>query len=277
MKFASKLAGMATALLLISSSASAVVTSWDYSVSSLFTFAAYANGSSSNAATDKLAWGNPYPNAGQSSLAINSSPATGSVDTYLGKTAPQTLPYLGASTSLTHTNNQVWVYVDDDVTLASAVLNNTITLDPSSPDLPALSPFTLDFSIAFKETVNVEPCPVAGDKPCADIFVLTGGLMNHSFDYDDGTGLSTYYVNIFPIDGGVLSVLSDAGCEAAGVAHGCFGFVTQEDRATTLAFGFTISTEKLLPPAEGNVPEPGTLALFSLGLMGLFARRRKQR
>ena len=100
--------------------------------------------------------------------------------------------------------------------------------------------------------------------------MLTSGLLNSSFDYDDGTGLSTYYVNIFPTTGGVLSVLENSACAAAGQANGCIGFSTPEGQSTTLAFGSTISTEPL------QVPEPGMLALLGLGMMGLFVWRRRQ-
>lgn len=269
MKAISRLAGIsATAVLLaVSTSANAIVTSWDYTVSSLFTFAEYSNGSSGAVSTDTLSWGS---GSSKSSLVIGDSPAAGSVDTFIGGGAPpQSPPYLGNSTSLTHNN-----HVIDGASLTSAVLTNTITLDPLVPDNPALLPYDLLFTIGFTETPNSAPCAVVGSPtPCNDIFVLTSGLLNSSFAYDDGTGLNTYFVNIFPTTGGVLSVLPDAVCDAVSVAHGCIGFTTPENQSTELAFGFTISTERLVGEP---LPEPGSLALFGLGLTGLFAWRRKQ-
>ena len=130
----------------------------------------------------------------------------------------------------------------------------------------------IPFSIAFTETSNAIPCAADSPpgNPCNDIFVLTGGLLNQTFDYDDGSGLSTYFVNIFPTTGGVLSILDDSACLAANQLAGCLGFTTVEGQNTTLAFGFTISTEPL------QIPEPGILALLGLGLIGLFSLRRRQ-
>jgi len=265
MKLVSKFAGLSAALLLASASASASVTTWDYSITSLFTYASYTSGASGAVSTGTLSWGNST-GQGQSSLVVGGSPATGSVDTYPGLTPPQTDPYLGYSTSLTHNNHPI-----TGTSLTSAVLSNYVTLNPLVPDNPALDPFTFLFNIAFTETPNSGTCAVSGSPtPCNDIFVLTSGLLNSEFDYDDGTGLSTYYVNIFPVTGGVLSVLENSACAAAGQAAGCIGFSTAEGLSTTLAFGFTISTEPL------QVPEPSILALLGLGMLGLFAWRRRQ-
>lgn len=265
MKRISKFAGIGAALLMASTSASAIVTTWDYSISSAFIAATYTGGSGVSLPAGTLTWGTST-GQGQSSLAVGGSPATGSVSTYLGLTPPQALPYLGFSTSLTHTNHPI-----TGNSLTSALLGNSIILNPTDPDNPALSPFNFLFNIAFTETPNSGTCAVAGSPtPCNDIFVLTSGLLNSSFAYDDGSGLSTYYVNIFPTDGNVLSQLENTACSAAGQAAGCIGFSTPEGEATTLPFGFTISTEPL------QTPEPGALVLFGTALMSLFAWRRRQ-
>lgn len=273
MKLISKFAAIGSVLLMASAPASAIVTSWDYSVTSLFTAATY-DGSGGTLATlpaSSLTWGVPHTsgNGQQSSLVIGNSPAIGVVQTYLGVSPPASPPYLGFSTSLTHNNN---IINSGSSSLLTAILENTVVLDPLIPDDPAMPGMIIPFSIAFTETPNATPCAAdspAGN-PCNDIFVLTGGLLNQTFDYDDGSGLSTYFVNIFPTTGGVLSVLDDTACLAANQATGCLGFTTVEGQNTTLAFGFTISTEPL------QIPEPGVLALLGLGLIGVFSLRRRQ-
>lgn len=268
MKLLSKLTGIGAALLLASSSASAIVTNWNFSVTSLFTDASYVNGSGTDpgAGVGTLSWGTST-GSGQSSLAVGNSPASGNVTTYLGLVPPATLPYLGFSTSLTHTNNPI-----TGSSLSTAVLTNRVTLDPTVPNNDALPVQLFPFDIAFTETPNSGTCAATSPTPCNDIFVLTGGLLNSSFSYDalDGDGLRQYFVNIFPTTGGVLGVLETTACIAAGKAAGCIGFTTPEGQATRLAFGFTISTQPL------QVPEPGILALFGIGLMGLFGWRRRQ-
>lgn len=272
MKLINKLAGVGAALLMASTSASAIVTTWDYNVSSLFTSATYSGGTGTTTTppATTLSWGTPSnPGNLQSSLQIGSNPASGSVDTYLGITPPQSAPYLANSTSLTHHNN---VIAGGSSSLLNAILTNTVTLTPLVPNQPSLPVQIVPFTIAFTETPNSTPCAAASPpgNPCNDIFVLTGGLLNFAFNYNDGTGLQTYFVNIFPTTGGVLSTLTPSACTAAGQAAGCIGFTTVEGQATTLAFGFTISTQPL------QVPEPGMLALFGIGLMSLvFLRRRR--
>jgi hypothetical protein len=135
----------------------------------------------------------------------------------------------------------------------------------------------IDFDIAFLETPNVAgQCAAASpaNNPCNDIFVLLGGFFNQTFNYLD----QDYFINIFPTSGGVLSTLTDTACAAvhavnsAAPASGCFGFTTQEGKTTQLAFGFTISTVPL-----SSVPEPGTIALVGLALLGLAVSRRRIR
>lgn len=276
MKLFAQCTAIGAALLLASSPASAVVSSWDFSVSSLFTAATYngPGGTNPGAGVETLSWGTGTAegNFAQSSLAVGNSPAKGSVSTYLGLTPPQTIPYLGVSTSLTHFNKPI-----TGTSLTSAILTNSVTLTPTSPAGNTTGQ-TVPFTIAFAETTNSGTCAVAGSPtPCNDIFVLTGGLLNFDFLYDDnGDGLSDkYYVNIFPLDGDKLSKLEDSACAAVTVGGiplqpGCIGFTTPERGDTTLAFGFTISTNPLQ-----QVPEPGILALFGLGLMGLFVARRR--
>lgn len=56
-------------------------------------------------------------------------------------------------------------------------------------------------------------------------------------------------------------------CIEAGAALGCKGFTTEENTKTNVQFGFQIS----------QVPEPGTLSLMGLGLVGGAVLRRRKK
>lgn len=249
------------------------VTTWGFEVSTQFdttqTVFTSGNGPTTNTATE-LAWGvGQFNPPDQSSLVINPSTGTGSTDTFLGSIGGATLTAAGVT--LTHNNFPILL---SSHILSSAVLNNSITLTPTNPAGSALSPFSLNFGINFDETPNSGSCPVAplpGFGPCPDIFVVDRNSLDQQFSYDG----QDYFLNMVPLNNdGVLGTLPDAACAAAGVANGCFGFVTQENSSNPLNFGLAISTQP-----QFTAPEPSDLGIMGLGLFGLagllFLRRRK--
>jgi len=272
-------AAMGIAALLVGASGSGVaqadvVTTWGYNITSIFSEATYTDagcpiaGLCSAAGGTQLIWGDPVNAGEQSSLTIGNTPAIGNVDTFLGGGSPPAVaPYLGFSNTLTHQNNPIY-----PPSLLSAVLRATVVLTPTNPAGPAQPNQVMNFDIAFEETTNDPNGDCVAESPpgnpCNDIFVLTGGLLNTDFDYDG----QTYFVNIFPIAGGVLNILPAEVCDAVDQAPGCIGFTTIEGQSNTLAFGFTISTERLEIP----VPEPGILALLGASLFGMAAVRRRR-
>ncbi|OOG55369.1 hypothetical protein B0E49_07890 [Polaromonas sp. C04] len=250
------------------SSHAAIVTQWSATVSDTWIPGSFATGVTLSNSNQTLSWGEP-DGFGQSSLTLTSPPANETVTTYVGGGTPPP-ESTAAGGTLTHHNVPIF-----NSPMTGATLNSTLNLTALAP--PSAGPGTLspiNFNIAFLETPNVAgQCPAASppNNPCNDIFVLLNGFFNQTFTYLG----SSYFVNIFPTSGGVLSILEPSACAAvhavnsAAPATGCFGFTTPEDATTTLTFGFTISTLPL------SVPEPGTIALVGLALLGLAVARRR--
>ena len=267
MKHFTKTLLAAGALAVSALSHAAPVINWDVTASGTwtgFTSSAGAGAGVQNPNPLTLIWGTPATqNGGQSSLVINNpAPATTNIPTWYGGGTPPA-GYIAPSIALTHTNNPI-----TGRTLTSAVLTAAVTLKPTNPSGPNLPLPNINYAIRFTETTNSTPCAADSPdgNPCNDIFVLVDGFLNESFDYDG----QTYFVNAFPTSGGNLATLSNSACAAAGAPNGCFGFTTVEGQSTRLAFGLTISSDRL------QVPEPGSLALIGLALAGLgFVVRRR--
>ncbi|HYX47270.1 MAG TPA: hypothetical protein VE820_10685, partial [Sphingomicrobium sp.] len=105
MSIGTRLSGVLGSVALVgamtaSGPAQAVVTTWDYNVSSIFSSATYNGPGGTPAPATTLSWGTST-GSGQSSLSIGNNPASGQVDTYLGAFPPAVPPFLGSSTSLT--------------------------------------------------------------------------------------------------------------------------------------------------------------------------------
>ncbi len=254
---------LAAGALTVSALSHAVpVVNWDVTVTGTWT--AFApNPGVSNVVPNTLSWGTST-GAGQSSLVIT-NPGVKNIPTWYGVGLPPA-GYIAASVALTHNNKPI-----TGTSLTGATLSVAVTVKPTAPIGPNQVLQTIAYDIKFVETPNSGTCAAASppNNPCNDIFVLVDGLLNEVLDYDG----QLYYVNAFPTSGGVLNTLSNTACAAAGQGNGCIGFTTEEGKSTELAFGLSISSEKLVQ----QVPEPGSLALIGLALAGVgFASRRRR-
>jgi hypothetical protein len=114
-----------------------------------------------------------------------------------------------------------------------------------------------------------DSAPVAGfgaGHGCQDIFVLSGALINPAHQIVSapfalpGDPLTLYQVTLTL---GGFGPLNAAACTAAGALAGCQGFLTDESASNSLHPAFGITSHIF------TVPEPATLGLLGIGLIGL--------
>jgi hypothetical protein len=257
-----------TALLCATSGpaiAGPIITDWNYTVNAAFDIGSptFNSGGCKSATGTLLSWGScttdlsPIGNPNRSGIGINNSNATGVI---------QTNGAAGVANTYVHYNNTA-----NAGTLKTAVVNSTLTLSSIAPIAGVeFGPATLPYFIQFVETSNTVPlgnCVVqTSATPCADIFVITG-ILESTFALDGNTYKVSFYA---PSDD--LYTLPDAVCAAANADKGCTGFTTQERRVNEFTFNFTITNV-----AAAELPEPSTLALLGLGLIGALGAGQKRR
>ncbi|RCW73791.1 THxN family PEP-CTERM protein [Pseudorhodoferax soli] len=255
-----KLGVAAAAFAAVSAASAAQVTQWDFQVDSAFDVGAttYAPGRATSdgmAGPQEISWGVTGGSVGvnRSALRISNTPNSGVLTTD------------GASmmaNTYTHINNGN--IGGNSVSLRSTQIDAQLQLRPTGSGLP-FQGFTAPYTINFSETPNeAGTCAAVSAVPCDDIFVISGSL-NAEFVYDG----FQYFVSFFAAPD--LATLDPEVCAAAGAGTGCMGFTTQEFQTTNVNFNLVITSEAI------QVPEPGSLALLGLGLVGVAVlRRRKQ-
>lgn len=232
-----------------------LVTTWQYVFDSNWLSALPSPGVTISPDNHTLSWG-VSTGFGQSQLSIILPTVSTSVVTN-GAAAN--------GSELRHSNQPI-----NGLSLSSAVLNSQIQFSPllPTPGAPLVPAFSINSNIKFSETTNSGACLINPFlSQCPDILVLEAIVpQTVSFNYDG----NNYAVDIFPSLTEGVQPLGSAVCGALGEPLDCVGFSTEERLTTPLQLAFTVIGT---PTA---IPEPGSLALLGLGLVGLVAARRRQ-
>jgi hypothetical protein len=259
---------LASGIMMSSSASATQITQWSYFIESGFSAWTQVGpgvgpdiideGVGVDGYPTKLSWGEPFDAEGPRSYLEVSSPVEG--DDLITNGVPVT------SAVLTHGNN---IIQGPSRHLLTADLLSTLTLKPFLPDGPPLDPQSVTFQIKFEETNNSSTnSELCGDglaiTPCDDVFVLL-----NPEDLVTSFVFGSYKYTLTVALAG-LSNLNDAQCSAAGTGSGCVGLLTPEQQ--TSSFNATIG----IASAKIPVPEPATLALLGLGMLGMGVVRRRK-
>lgn len=245
----------------------AQITEWNYAVDNSFTGATFGSGSGSVSEQDnELSWGSATIRSSISIDDVSSPPdAVLVTDDAAGVRGG----------TFVHNNQPIPAAAKR---LQSFDLTSTLQLSARTPvEMAGQESISLPitFSSFFTETYNGNGCFEGSVSVCDDIFSLGnpefGGInARGNFEYAAPTfRIDDYNYTVFlEIIG--LGTLTSEQCGAASAATNCIGFLTQEGERNSFESNFRIIGSAV------SVPEPATLALFGLGLVGLgVASRRK--